>query len=1104
MCGIAGIQYKHDVDGARLDRAQAHFATSLRHRGPDAFGSQRGPRGVFANLRLAIVDRSGGNQPIHAPADAARGIVYNGEVYNHAALRGPLAAGGWRFTTQADTEVVLASVLAHGDAGIAQLNGMFAFCVWNGHDGSFLLARDRFGAKPLYVYEDAHCIAFASELRTLLGLDGTDHALDPVGFQDYLSYRYNLAPHTLFARIRKLPAGCVLRFDGSATETHRYAHVLLREPPAATVRGERDYVDELDELLGRAVESQLMGEVPIGVLLSGGLDSSAIAERVHRAGAGLKAYSIGFPEVNEFEFSRQVAERFGLDYTEVTLTQDELRDGMDTVIAQLDEPIADPACFALSRLCQVIRRDVTVVLSGEGGDELFAGYGHHALALQPQLSRDETFAHFFHQSASQLDASQWLRDKAMPPHHLRLRPHFDGADTPLNGMQGVELNAWLPENLMMKADKVLMAHSLEGRFPFLDLDLLHFASTLPQAMKLPHAGSSKHVLRRLMAGRLPQAVTERRKMGFTVPPAFLLQPLLARLLAALDALRGQPVGEVLDLAAIGGLLRQFYGGGDAARAVPVFKVWNIAVLLLWWADVYPQVVSASLAGARSGWAPQAGTVAAAQARTPALPRRGREPERLVVYTVLVGAKEGLANPLAGLPAGATSDLDLDFVCLTDDPGLRSPVWRVRRIDDGGHLPAEKLSRRPKAMPHAYFPDAEFSLYVDNTVAFKRLPQSADLVTGRPALFRAFRHATRHDPAQEAAAIAVLGYDDVATVCAQLDFYAAQGPLSDITPLTTATVLLRAHHADAVKRFGVCWWESILAFSKRDQLSFDFALRQSGAAVEYWPGGTHDNPLLQWNGSVLQHRVKANFDAERYAWLHRADAAARRDPKGHFLAHQAHHSAAQAAAGSRDDAFARRGSLLEFICHQQRCSLGSQVSPRRGMADALESLLAGLRRDGARWLLVRVQGSCTPRAFEPAELDAAAQALSVYLNPARGTLVDLPAGELLPADGKVYTTTQTPYDAVLLLGAAAEQLGFAVQKLQRLLNPARGSFVAALTGPLTLAQAADAEREFGQPPAAGARASLHASRHDDGRELLPNTVFGIEWRPATLPAGAVSA
>ncbi len=1057
MCGIAGIHFKHDVERAVLEHAAEHFATRLKHRGPDAFGAHFTSRAVYANLRLAIVDRSGGNQPIYAP-DPSRGIVYNGEVYNWQMLRTTLQAH-YPFTTQADTEVVLATVLAHGDAGLAQLNGMFGLCIWDDRDDSFLLARDRFGAKPLYVYEDEHCIAFASELRTLLGLPGLDHTLDKVGFQDYLSYRYNLAPHTLFARIRKLPAGCRLRFAQGRSEIARFAEVSLHEPTAG--RPEAEYVAELDHLLGNAVKSQLMGEVPIGLLLSGGLDSSAIAAYVQRAGARLTAYSIGFPEVNEFEFSRDVARQFDLDYVEVTMTQDELRAGMNEVIGQLDEPIADPACFALSRLCRRIRDDVVVVLSGEGGDEMFAGYGHHTLALNPALDREQTFAHFFHQSANQTDANQWLLDKSLPPHHLRFRPHFDQADTALNGMQSFELHTWMPENLMMKADKVLMAHSLEGRFPFLDLDVYRFAARLPQAMKLPHPGSSKHVLRRLMAGQLPRSVIERRKMGFTVPPAFFLQTLQGRLLDAIAALRREPLADVLDLDAITELVNGFYRGAPT----PVFKMWNVAVLLLWWVDIYP-------------------TLRPRPAPPVAAPIPAARPDarmRLVVYTALVGPKEQLANPLADLPPGATSDLDLEFVCLTDNPALRSDVWRMQLMPSG-HVPSEKLSRRPKALPHEYFPDAQFSLYVDNTVSFKRLPQAADLTTPSPYLFRAFRHATRVNPQQEAAAIAALGYDDVSVICNQLDFYAARRPLETVTPLTTATVLLRSHHDATIKRFGVTWWESILAFSKRDQLSFDFALHESACEVDYFDGFTHDNPLIHWRGSVSPYRVKASFDAKRYAWHHRGDAQALRDPKAHFLAH----------GGGNDQSYLKPATLLEFLCHAHGSSLGALVSPRRAMAGALESLLAPHRREGQRYLLARVQGGSQPQAFDATELNTAAAALSAFLSPAKGTLIDLPAADL-KADGKVYTTEQAPYDLAIVLGAGGEQLVSTVQKLQRLLNPSCGRLVAALASPAQLRGVAAAEGWLHAQFGAGASTALHASLHDDLPGPLPNTVIGIEWQ-----------
>ena len=1059
MCGIAGIHYKHDVQASVLDHAAQHFKDSLRHRGPDGFGAHRSARAVYVNLRLAIVDRSGGDQPIYAP-DPAHGIVYNGEVYNWQALRQPLE-GRYAFSTHSDTEAVLATVLDQGDEGLARLNGMFGLCIWNDHDGSFLLARDRFGAKPLYVYEDEHCLAFASELRTLLGLPGLDHTLDAVGFQDYLSFRHGLAPHTLFARIRKLPGGSVLRFANGQSEVHAYAGIEMHEP--AVAKPDAAYIEELDHILNHAVRSQLMGEVPIGVLLSGGLDSSAIAACVHGAGAKLRAYSIGFPEVNEFEFSRDVARHFELDYTEVVLTQDELRAGMDRVLGELDEPIADPACFALSRLCQDIRKDVTVVLSGEGGDEMFAGYGQHQLALQPGMDRNTVFAHFLHGSAVNLDANQWLRDKQMPLQHLRHRHHFDQADTVLNGMQTFELRTWMPENLMMKADKVLMAHSLEGRFPFLDLDLYRFAAQLPQHMKLPHAGSSKHVLRQLMAPRLPASVTQRRKMGFTVPPSFFMPALRARLQAAISDLRRTPVAEVLDLDAITRLLDTSYDPVQG-HTVPPFRAWSLAVLLLWWADIYPGLRAKPQAVQTDG------------------PR-----QRLVIYTALIGAKEPLANPLAALPAGASTDLDLDFVCITDNPQLQSPVWRFMPIG-ARHLPPEKLSRRPKALPHEYFPDEQFSLYVDNTVSFKRLPQASDLDTHRPQLFRAFQHGVRHNPAEEAAAIAMLGYDDTDVICRQLDFYAALHPLNEITPLTTATVLLRQHHAEPVRRFGTLWWESILAFSKRDQLSFDFARMEAACPVDHWPGATHDNPLLDWNGSLAPNRVRASFDNKRYAWLHRDDPQAQADPRAHFLR----------SGGGSGAPYQRPLDLFEFVCHQHGSSLGSQVSPRRAAARGLQPLLEPLRLAGRRYLLVRVQSGAGAQAYSSAEFDAASLALSVYLHPATGTLMDLHAADLQP-DGRVYTTTQAPYDLVLLLGAPGWALDTLVQRLHRLMAPLAGSLVAVLNTPLPLKQVVHIERWLETQLGSPVQATVQPTQHDDQQTPLANTLLAYNWQAAAVTA-----
>ncbi|CAD5372462.1 conserved hypothetical protein [Rubrivivax sp. A210] len=457
---------------------------------------------------------------------------------------------------------------------------------------------------------------------------------------------------------------------------------------------------------------------------------------------------------------------------------------------------------------------------------------------------------------------------------------------------------------------------------------------------------------------------------------------------------------------------------------------------------------------------------------------------LVIYTVLVGPKEPLNNPLADLPKGTSTDLDIDFVCITDDPALHSDVWRFVPLATR-HLPPEKLSRRPKALPHDYFPDASHSLYLDNTVRLRRLPQAADLHTERPYLLRAFRHPSRTTMLDEADAVAALGYDDVDTLCRQIDFYASLAALDSLTPLTAGTVLLRSHHHETVRRFGQLWWETLLAFSKRDQLALDFAVRQSGAEIDYLPGATHDNDLLHWQGSMGPKRVKANFDAPLYAWRHRQDPAAQADPRAHFLAHDESH-----------DRYQRRVPLLEYVCHRQHSSLGRHVAPRRGMAGALEDLLLPhRRRGGCRYLMVLVQGSRTPCAFAADELASAQRAISMVMGQgAVGSSIEVQAAELA-GSAMAYGAQNLAFDLIVVLGAEGEHLAATTQRFVRLLAPERGSLVLALASPVALEEALRARALIGSHAAAPVRAALQGSRHDDLDGGLDHTVVGFSYGPA---------
>ena len=307
-----------------------------------------------------------------------------------------------------------------------------------------------------------------------------------------------------------------------------------------------------------------------------------------------------------------------------------------------------------------------------------------------------------------------------------------------------------------------------------------------------------------------------------------------------------------------------------------------------------------------------------------------EKTTLVVYTCFTGDKEQLGDPLERLSVAET-DLTLHFVCLSDKADLQSSRWQVIPFDTLG-LPADKASRLPKARPHAFFSSiSRYSLYVDNTVQFRRLPTSQDLKTTSPYLFKLFQHNGRKTILEEAAAIATLGYDTASNLIEQLEHYARFGPLEGITPLSTCTVMLRDHSSPFVQRHGEFWWAQILAFTRRDQMSFDFSRIQTNCQVEYWPGNKHENDLVYPQENFSHRRVLANFDEKRYLWHHRDNPEVLANPKKHYLA--SNPTQADAARFARQDT-----DPLDLFCHLFGSSLGSSVSPRRRVSSVLFRIL----------------------------------------------------------------------------------------------------------------------------------------------------------------------
>jgi asparagine synthase (glutamine-hydrolysing) len=572
MCGIISIIRKSDA-WEQVEFSLERAASAIQHRGPDGRGYHKNSEWGFANLRLAIVDVTGGNQPIYND-DGTLGIVYNGEIYNHINLRHELEQIGYRFHTHSDTEVILRAYEAYGTDAFRRFNGMFAFCIWDDRTQEIYLVRDHIGIKPLYIYEDPEKIICASEIKGILSIPGVNLEMDPIGIQDYLLFRYVQSPYTLFKNIRCLESGTYARIQGNSIEHLRYWDVAYINGLPKISFEESKY--ELGQQLLQSVESQLMGEVPIGLLLSGGLDSSAIAYYIKQAGANLMTFNIGFPQVNEFKYSRSVAKSLGLQHTEIVTTVDELNSLFDQVVLALDQPIADPACLPLYRLAQELKQHVTVVLSGEGGDELFAGYPQYSHLIQDNLPYQRRFQRFLERSWYFINYQEFLQDIAISPVTRRHWKYFDEQPL-LNGMLAYDMKTWMPENLMMKADKIMMAHSLEGRFPFLDINLFSFAASLPLEYKLNDNKTSKWILKSLLQDILPLDIINRPKMGFTVPVGDLLNRMKYKVINTIANAEKTEIASIIKIDKVSNLAKQFYDGNFSNS----LQLWTIFVLLYW-------------------------------------------------------------------------------------------------------------------------------------------------------------------------------------------------------------------------------------------------------------------------------------------------------------------------------------------------------------------------------------------------------------------------------------------------------------------------------------------------------------------------------------------
>lgn len=552
MCGIAGIVSANGkpVLGEELKA----MCDAMIHRGPNDEGFYIGDGIGLGMRRLSIIDIDNGSQPVRNE-DGSVWVVLNGEIYNYRELRRDLVSRGHYFYTGTDTEVIVHLYEEYGADCVDKLRGMFAFALWDKRSKIFLLARDRLGIKPLYYTEVNGRLAFASELKALLQLPEVELNLNWRAVNHLFAFLSTPASESIVAGVHKLePGHMLIRSPGSEMRLNRYWEVRLESDSG---HGEKYYIDRLRDLLEESVRLHLVSDVPLGAFLSGGIDSSAVVATMARlSGQPVKTFSIGFREQDhdETRYARCVARQFGTDHRELILEPD-ITSLMDDLAWNLDEPFGDPSAIPTYMLSKLAAEDVTVVLSGDGGDELFAGYDKYVVesrerryqslaapirvllryiaAAMPEGATGRNFLRHFSLvgNARYLDALTFFRPEEQQQlfqpgiaAQIRHDDAWQGAYAVLNNTKGhwlsvlqhFDLQRYLPLDILTKVDRMSMAHSLEARVPLLDHKLVEFAAAIPPEFKLRN-GTTKYIFKQAMRGILPDEVIDRPKQGFAVP-----------------------------------------------------------------------------------------------------------------------------------------------------------------------------------------------------------------------------------------------------------------------------------------------------------------------------------------------------------------------------------------------------------------------------------------------------------------------------------------------------------------------------------------------------------------------------------------------------------
>ncbi len=563
MCGICGIVRLHDHFTIQRETLQ-RMNDVIRHRGPDDEGFYVSLDAGLAMRRLSIIDLSGGHQPIQNE-DGRLQIVFNGEIYNFQELRDKLERAGHRFTTHSDTEAIIHGYEEYGVEVLQHLRGMFAFAIWDTLERTLFLAKDRAGKKPLHYYKDGDKFLFGSEIKSILQCENVPREVNLDALDRFLTFEYVFSPETIFQNIHKLPPAHFLLLKKGEIRVESYWDNLPVKPEK---HDEAYYAHRLAELLEEAVKIRMISDVPLGALLSGGIDSSAVVGFMAKhSSQPVKTFSIGFAEqtYNELEYARAVSKHFGTEHHEFIIKPDAI-DLTEKLVKMLDEPFGDFSIFPTYLVSKMAREHVTVALSGDGGDELFAGYDTYIadrMARQyqhlPVFLRDQVIA----KAVALIPPSpkkkgfinrvkRFVEGASLPPEYMHTRwmtflqtpekrqlysgelleafqrgnsykyieHYFERAAlngvTPLAQQEYVDIKTYLTDGIMVKVDRMSMAPSLETRAPFLDHKVMEFAATIPTELKLKGM-TTKYVLKKAVADLLPEKILTRGKEGFSIP-----------------------------------------------------------------------------------------------------------------------------------------------------------------------------------------------------------------------------------------------------------------------------------------------------------------------------------------------------------------------------------------------------------------------------------------------------------------------------------------------------------------------------------------------------------------------------------------------------------